>query len=286
MYRNARACESTKMRTGTTSSNRAGRPGRSRRLVGGRIEMAGALCAPDSPLALQAELATLCQEFSLAELSALIAHELNQPLTAVSVGAAAVTRWLARGTPDIEKALKSIATVNRAIHHASRVIEQFRMLANQARPEMSLLDVNAVVEDAVTLVQWQATDQRIAMRLELTPRLPKVLGNATQLQQVVTNLVLNALQATIQAGGSAFGIVVQTGLDDDERLVLTVEDAGVGVAEEELDRLFKPFYTTKASGTGLGLSICRSIVIAHGGDLIAARNEGAGMTFRFTMPVA
>jgi signal transduction histidine kinase len=161
-----------------------------------------------------------------------------------------------------------------------------RALARRSETQTSSLDLNGVVDEALALVQPEAVSHRIPLHRELASGLPPVLGNGTQLQQVVTNLVLNGVQATAEGRDRNTPVVVRTSRFDAGRLRLAVEDAGVGVGPEKLDRLFSPFYTTKSDGMGMGLSICRSIVDAHGGELRASRNAGPGMTFEFTIPVA
>jgi C4-dicarboxylate-specific signal transduction histidine kinase len=233
----------------------------------------------------QAELAHAGRVAMLGEMNASIAHEISQPLAAILANAHAGARWLQRETPDIDHALLTIRQIIDAAQHATRIIQQMRALANKAEPQMSVLDLNGMVDDALTLVRCEALYHRIELRCELASGLPPVRGSATLLRQVVTNLVLNGLQATAAAGNRTT-VVIQTSRYGADHLLLAVEDDGAGVEAEKLNCLFRPFYTTKPHGMGMGLSICRSIVDAHGGELRAARNTGSGMTFEFILPVA
>ena len=254
--------------------------------IGALIDATAARTAQDAVQAAQADLGHASRVAMLGEMSASLAHEISQPLAAIVANANAGRRWLERGMPDISKALASIERILDAADRATRVIEQIRALAKKAEPEMSALDLNDVADQALALVQREAFNHRIMLHRELATGLPPVRGNGTQLQQVIINLVLNGLQATAAASGRTTAVVIRTSRYDADRLLLAVEDAGLGVEPEKMDRLFSPFYTTKPDGMGMGLSICRSIVDAHGGELRAARNVGPGMTFEFTIPVA
>jgi C4-dicarboxylate-specific signal transduction histidine kinase len=233
----------------------------------------------------QAQLAHASRVAMLGEMSASIAHEINQPLAAIVASGQAARRWLERPTPEIGEVLASIQRIIDAADRATRLTQHIRALARKSEPETSSLDLNGVVDEALVLVQREALSHQIPLHRELASGLPPVRGNGTQLQQVVTNLVLNGLQATA-ARERTSAVVVRTSRFDAARLLLAVEDAGVGAEPENLDQLFSPFYTTRPDGMGMGLAICRSIVDAHGGELRAVRNAGSGMTFEFTIPVA
>lgn len=220
----------------------------------------------------------------LGEMSASIVHEITQPLAAIATNAQTSRRWLDRATPDIDRALATITRIITAAARATEMIQLVRAMASNAEPEMSSVDLNEVVDEALALVQSEALDRRIPLHPVLASDLPPVRGNRTQLQQVIINLVLNGLQATAAAGDRASAVVIRTSRHGADRLLLSVEDFGVGVDPDKLDRLFTPFYSTKPRGMGIGLSICRTIADVHGGELRAARNAGPGMTFEFTMP--
>ena len=222
----------------------------------------------------------------LAEMSATIVHEMSQPLSAIVADAHAGRRWLDRPMPDVDRALASITRIIDSADRAARIIHQVRALATRTEPEMAPVDLNEVVDEALALVRGEVLDRRIPVQPVLASGLPRVRGNRTQLQQVVVNLVMNGLQAMEAADDRTAPVVVRTNRHDAGRLSLAVEDFGVGVDPEKLDRLFSPFYTTKPNGMGMGLSICRAIVDVHGGELRAARNAGPGMTFEVTIPAA
>jgi signal transduction histidine kinase len=147
------------------------------------------------------------------------------------------------------------------------------------------LSINEVIDDAIALVKRETVSQRVAVQLRLAPRLPSVRGDRIQLQQVIVNLVINAVQAMATVVDRARVVTIGTKRQDSDQVLVTVEDVGIGLEPESLDRLFSPFYTTKPGGMGIGLSICRSIVEAHEGKVWASRNSGPGMTFQFTIPV-
>ncbi len=233
----------------------------------------------------QAQLAHAGRLAMLGEMSASIVHEVSQPLAAIVANGAAGKRWLEKATPDVERALATLKGIIEAADRATRMIHHIRALATDTRPEMSSLDLNGVVDEALALVQRDAF-AHIPLQPEMASGLPPVRGNRTQLQQVIINLVVNGLQATAAARDRTSPVIIRTGRCDADRLLLVVEDAGVGVEPEKLDRVFSPFYTTKPDGMGMGLSICQSIVDAHGGELRATRNPGRGMTFGFTVPLA
>jgi signal transduction histidine kinase len=222
----------------------------------------------------------------LGEMSASIVHEITQPLAAIATNAQTGRLWLERAAPDIDKALGSITRIIDAADRAAKLIKLVRAMASKTEPEMSSVDLNEVVGEALALVRSEALDRRIALRPVLAAGLPPIRGNRTQLQQVIINLVLNGLQATEGTGDRTAAVVIRTSRYGAGHLLLAVEDRGVGVDAEKLDRLFRPFYSTKSQGMGMGLSICRAIADIHGGELRAVRNAGSGMTFEFTIPAA
>ena len=222
----------------------------------------------------------------LGEMSASIVHEITQPLAAIATNAQTGRLWLERATPDIDKALGTITRIIDAADRAAKMIQLVRSMAMRTEPEMSSVDLNEVVGEALALVHSEALDRRIPLRPVLASGLPPIRGNRTQLQQVIINLVLNSLQAMEAAGDRPTAVVIRTSRYGADHLLLAVEDCGVGVEPARLDRLFSPFYSTKPQGMGMGLSICRTIADVHGGELRAVRNAGPGMTFEFTIPAA
>ena len=232
----------------------------------------------------QAELAHVTRVTTLGELTASIAHEVNQPLAAIIANAEACLRWLDRETPDLPAARRSVEWVINGGNRASEVIRRVRALAKKSDTEKVPLDVNDVVRDVIALVQRELASNQVSLRMDLTPALPIILGDRVQLQQVIINLVINGIEAMQPMMDQPRELVIRSGQDEANRVFLSVTDCGVGISAENADRLFNAFFTTKSSGMGMGLSICRSIVEAHGGRMSAHRNEGPGATFQFVLP--
>jgi PAS domain S-box-containing protein len=231
-----------------------------------------------------AELAHVTRVKTLGELTASIAHEVNQPLAAVVANAEASLRWLDREIPDLAAVRRSVEWVINDSCRASEVIRHVRALANKTDMEKAPLDINHVVKETIALVQREIASHRISLRTELAPALPKILGDRIQLQQVIINLVMNAVEAMQQITDRRRELVIRSGQDETQQVFVSVMDCGVGIVAENANQLFNAFFTTKSSGLGMGLSICRSIVEAHGGRLSASGNEGPGATFQFVLP--
>jgi PAS domain S-box-containing protein len=234
---------------------------------------------------MQTNLAHVVRITTLGELTASIAHEVNQPLAAVVANAEACLRWLDRATPDLDAARRSLEWVINDGNRASEVIRRVRALAKKTDIEQVPLDVNEVVREVVALVQRELTSHRVSLRMELAPALPMILGDRVQLQQVIINLVINGIEAMQSVTDRPRELVIRSGQDDAHQVLVSVTDCGVGIAAEDADRLFNAFFTTKPGGLGMGLSICRSIMEAHGGRLSASGNEGTGATFQFVLPL-
>jgi PAS domain S-box-containing protein len=233
-----------------------------------------------------AELAHVTRVTMLGELTASIAHEVNQPLAAVVANAEAGLRWLDRETPDLAAARRSVEWVINDGCRASEVIRRVRALAKKTDMEKTPLDINQVVHEAIPLVQRELVRHRVSLRTELGPALPKILGDRVQLQQVIINLLMNGIEAMESITDRPRELVVRSGQDEIGQVILSVTDRGIGISAENANRLFNAFFTTKLSGLGMGLSICRSIVEAHGGRMSASSNEAApGATFQFILPL-
>jgi len=232
----------------------------------------------------QAELAHVTRVTTLGELTTSIAHEINQPLAAVVVNAEACLSWLDRDPVDLEAARRSVEWIVEDGNRASEVIRRVRALAQKTEIERVPLDVNDVAKDVMALVQRELSSHDVSARLELAPDLPPILGDRVQLQQVIINLVINAVEAMEAISDRPRMLTIGSGRRDMDKVFLSVADNGIGIPQAEAERMFNPFFTTKSSGLGMGLSICRSIVEAHEGRLSASSNEGGGAVFQFVMP--
>jgi PAS domain S-box-containing protein len=233
----------------------------------------------------QVELARITRVTTLGELTASIAHEVNQPLSAVANAAAACQRWLDRGVPNLDEVRSAVEWIARENNRATEVIRRVRALAKKSDIEMVPLDINDVVGETLTLVQRELIGHQVSLRTELASPLPMVLGDRVQLQQVMINLVMNGIEAMQSIADRSRELVIRSSQDETRKVMVSVTDYGAGISAENADRLFSPFFTTKSSGMGMGLSICRSIMEGHGGRLWAAANVPYGATFQFALPV-
>jgi len=252
-------------------------------LVGALMDVTDTRKAQEALQVAQAELAHVTRVITLGEMSASIAHEVNQPLAAIVTNAETGLRWLNRQVPQVEEARGAVVDIVKDAHRASAVIRRIREFSKKADLEMIRLDINEVVEEAVTLLRHEALRHQVATGLELEPGLPPVRGDRTQLEQVIINLAINGMQAMATVPDGARVLIMRTQRYQFDRVLVAVEDVGVGIRPEDADSLFNAFYTTKPEGLGMGLSICRSIMERHGGRVWASRNSGPGMTFQFTI---
>jgi len=234
---------------------------------------------------LRQELAHIGRVSAMGELTASLAHELNQPLTAILNNAQVAQRFLAAEVVDVVEMGEILKDIVADDKRAADVIRRLRLLLKKGDLEYVSLDLNEVVTEVARLVMSDAAIRNVAMRLEVAPGLPRVRGDRVQLQQVVLNLVLNGLEAMREAGTHQGSLVIRT-LSDGAGLVgVAVQDAGPGIAEKDADHIFNALYTTKAEGIGMGLAIARTIIDAHGGRLTVVNNADGGATFQFTLPV-
>src|SRR5215467_5663416 len=239
--------------------------------------------AEDALHHVRTELAHVARVSTLGEMSASIAHEINQPLAAIATNASACLRWLhAQQTDEArESATRAIAEV----HRTGEIIRRIRALAKKAPPQKDWLDINETVREVIALAQSELQRNYISFELQLADAVqPLVFADRIQLQQVILNLIMNAMQAMSEISDSPRKLLIRTDADGSGEIVVAVRDSGPGIAPENLDRLFTPFYTTKPQGMGMGLAISRSIIEAHGGRLGVTANEDRGATFQFTLP--
>jgi PAS domain S-box-containing protein len=233
----------------------------------------------------RAELAHLSRVTMLGELSGSLAHELNQPLTAILSNAQAAKRFLARDDVDLEEVRDILTDIVEQDKRAGEVIHRMRLLLKKGEVQQQPLDVNNAVREVLKLIRSDLVNQGVTTRTTLAPALPTVKGDRVQLQQVLLNLLMNACDGMNGNASADRQIIVRTELSDGEGVRFSVSDRGTGIAPEELEHVFEPFFTTKINGLGLGLSVCRTIITAHGGKLWAANNPERGVTFHFTLPV-
>ncbi len=234
--------------------------------------------------ALQAELALTNRVMLLGEMTASIAHEVNQPIAAIVANAGAAMRWLAAQPPDMEEARQALKRIVRDGDRAGEVISRIRALVRKAPPRRDPLDIKEAVLEVIAMTQSELQRKSVKLQTRLSSGLPFVRGNRVQLQQVILNLIVNAIEAMSEAGEGSRELTVSSEGDANEVLV-EVRDTGPGLDPASLDLLFRSFYTTKPDGMGMGLAISRSIAEAHGGRLSAAPNKPRGAVFRLTLPL-
>jgi PAS domain S-box-containing protein len=234
---------------------------------------------------LRHDLAHVTRVATVGELGQNIAHEVNQPLAAINVNAEAALRLLAEPAPDIGEVREALGDIVSDQKRASEVVQRIRALVKKDRPVHMRVDLNGLARNAVSVVQIDSTARNARILLDLDNGLLPVWGDQVQLQQVIINLLVNALDAVDRGASSPRRITVKTGCENTGDATLTVTDTGVGIDAENAGRLFEPFFTTKTQGMGLGLSICRSIVEAHGGTIRAVANGDGGATFHVSLPV-
>jgi PAS domain S-box-containing protein len=233
----------------------------------------------------QAELAHVSRLTGLGELTASIAHEVNQPLTGVVTYGGACLRWLDGEVPRIDQARVAVEQMIGSARHASEVIARIRALSKKSASERMRFDINQAIDDVIAMILREIDAHGVALQLDLGTSLPSVDGDRVQLQQVIMNLLMNGIQAMSRVTGRSRELLIRSREHGADQILVAVEDSGTGIEPEHVDRLFSAFFTTKPDGMGMGLSICRSIVEQHGGRIWAARNSDTGSTFQFTLPV-
>lgn len=231
----------------------------------------------------QANLAHVSRVTTMGELCASLAHEVNQPITAAIANADACLNWLARDTPNLEKARESAMSIVEDGTRAAEIISRIRLLCKKGTPQREMVDVNEVIQGLIVLLRSQITRYLISVRMELAADLPQVMGDRVQLQQVMMNLMMNSIDAMKDTDGTR-ELAIKSHRTGNEQLLVCVSDSGVGLPSQQADQIFHAFFTTKPHGIGMGLAICRSIVESHSGRLWAADNSPRGASFHLILP--
>jgi PAS domain S-box-containing protein len=252
--------------------------------IGTLIDITATKQAQDALRAAQSKLAHVTRRTTMHEITATIAHEVNQPLAAIVANGNAALRWLRKTPPEVVEAAANVNQIISDGHRASEVIASIRGMFKKDEHAKVLLDVNAVIREVLELLHGELSSKRISVRTKLSRDLPQVLADHGQLQQVILNLVTNAVEAM---GGNPLGsraLNVSSKPNQPDEVIIAVEDSGPGVDPKDLGRVFDAFFTTKSQGMGMGLSICRSIVESHGGRLWASGRRPHGSIFYLTLP--
>jgi PAS domain S-box-containing protein len=231
----------------------------------------------------QADLAHVSRVTTMGELTASLAHEVNQPIAAAITDANTCLRWLTRDHPDLEEAREAASRMAKDATRAAEIISRVRLLFQKGTPQRELVDVNEVIREMIVLLNSEAIRFLTSVTTELAADLPQVMGDRVQLQQVVMNLIMNGIDAMKGVDGTR-ELAIKSQPSENKQLVISVSDTGVGLPPQHADQIFNAFFTTKLHGTGMGLSISRSIVESHGGRLWAADNSPRGATFYLTLP--
>jgi two-component system, NtrC family, sensor kinase len=234
----------------------------------------------------QLELARASRLTTMGAMTASIAHEINQPLAAIAANANAGLRWLARASPDIEEVHAALKRINTDAHRAGEIIQSVRSIFKKAPQQGALVDVNAMIQEVLALVHGDLIGHQVAVKTDLDRDLAPVRADRVQLQQVVLNLITNAVEAMSTVEARPRLLTVATRPHEDEGVLIRVQDSGPGIEPGGRERIFDAFFSTKSSGMGMGLFICRSIVEAHGGHLWATSGETGGAVFNLVLPVA
>lgn len=241
--------------------------------------------AQEALMKTQADLAHLSRVFTIGELTTSIAHEVNQPLTAVVTNGHACVEWLSANPPELAEARRSAERIIQDGTRAGKVLGHIRSLFRKEAPARDWLNMNEVIQELTGFLRGEAVNHCLALRTDLAVDLPRVRGDRVQLQQVVLNLIMNAMEAMRSTPGPAKEIWLRSRREDPAGIRIIVEDSGVGLSPEITEKIFQPFFTTKEQGIGMGLSISHSIVESHAGRLWATAGVSGGAVFQFTIPI-
>jgi C4-dicarboxylate-specific signal transduction histidine kinase len=231
----------------------------------------------------QADLARVARVTTMGELTANLAHEVSQPITAAVTNANACLRWLAGDTPNLDEARAAAGRIVNDGTRAAEIISRTRQLFEKGALDREPVDIDDVIRETITLLNGEAARNAVSVRQRLAAGFPEVMGDRIQLQQVVMNLIMNGIDA-LKDVGNARELLIKSQRTGDHEVLVSISDSGVGLPPGRAEQLFDTFFTTKPHGTGMGLSISRSIVEAHGGRLWAEPNKPRGAVFRFTLP--
>jgi C4-dicarboxylate-specific signal transduction histidine kinase len=231
----------------------------------------------------QADLAHVNRVTTMGELTASVAHEVNQPITAAVTNAKTCLRWLSRDHPDVEEARAAAMRIVQDGTRAADIISRIRLLFKKETPQRELVEVNEIIRWMIFLLRTEANRYAISVRTELTEDLPPITADRVQLQQVLLNLIMNSIDAMKDVDGTR-ELIIKSGSAEHDQVLVSVSDTGVGLPPQQADQIFNAFYTTKAQGTGMGLSISRSIIESHGGSLWSSNNPSSGATFNIALP--
>ena len=233
----------------------------------------------------RSQLAHVARVTTLGELTASIAHEVNQPLAAAVINGNACMRWLAADPPNLDEARQAAVRLAENANRASEIIAQVRALTKSSPPEKNWLQINDIIPATVLLIESEIRQNLISLKADISDDVPLVLGDRVQLQQVILNLILNAIEAMSLVPDEPRELIISSAKNGSHGVQITVKDSGTGLELEDLDRLFDAFYTTKPGGMGMGLAISRSIVEAHGGRIWATPNSPRGAVLQFILPI-
>jgi len=241
--------------------------------------------AEEALRAAQADLERMARPTTMGELTASIAHEINQPLAAIVTQSEAALRFLDRGEPDLDEVQDSLSSIKQDSMRAGEVMRGLRALAKKSGPQLAKLDIDDVISEVLALARGELRRHDVVLRTELAPEGKSATGDRVQLQQVLLNLIMNGVEAMRGVTERARELTVSSMLAEPASVLVAVEDTGSGLDPAVAERMFQPFFTTKPDGLGMGLAICRSIVEAHGGRLWVSPREPHGADVRFTVPL-
>jgi signal transduction histidine kinase len=235
---------------------------------------------------LQTALAHVHRVTTMGQLAASIAHELKQPLAAMMISGNASLRWLTKDPPELDEVRQSVELMIREGNRAAAVIERIHGLVKKSAPRTDAVDINDAISEVISLIHSEATKDSVVIKTQFKKNMARIRGDRVQLQQVILNLIVNAIEAMNNVSQGSRELDISTTKEtNSEHVMVAVRDTGPGLKPEDFNRIFEPFYTTKSNGMGMGLSICRYIIEEHGGRLWATRKNGLGAVFQFTIPL-